>query len=65
MPRQVKDVAGAKFYLCQGCREWKRKAAFSKDESEVDGIQGRCKECNKRYWEKHKDHRGMPFYLRD
>ena len=40
---------------CNACKQVKTLSMFSKDKSKLDGHCGRCKSCDKDYYEKNKD----------
>ena len=42
---------------CPGCGEIKDHSCFSKNKANKDGLDSRCKECTKLYYNSHKDER--------
>ena len=44
------------YKICKSCEETKHVELFSKCTSNVDGLQRKCKECNKKYRQLNKDH---------
>ncbi len=42
---------------CPGCGETKAHSCFSKNKANKDGLDSRCKECTKHYYNAHKDER--------
>lgn len=43
-------INGVEHKWCNACKQWKPLENFSKDSSKWDGLQRRCKECDKQYY---------------
>lgn len=42
--------------LCRICKQWKDEACFSKKKASKDGLTTKCKECQAKYYQEHKEH---------
>ena len=48
--KEHKIIKGLRFKYCKSCKEWLLLTRFGKSKNNWDGLQSRCKTCQKEYY---------------